>query len=208
MTKYLLGLISLWLMCSCSDTDPGEAPPIDPPTPTPTVTITKPEFVFGFQGQSKYSYCPSALKQADGTVHLYFCGNPENLIMVDNIFHIKINPDGTQTAAKSVLQPGVSGSWDDHHTCDPSVIEGSFTWKNTTYKYAMFFLSNIYGVYYNEIGVAFSNDLDADSWVKYPQQIVKKTWSSESDQEIGGGGKSWGVGQPSVVSLDGKVSYC
>ena len=31
------------------------------------------------------------LKQADGTVHLYFCGNPENLIMVDNIFHIKIN---------------------------------------------------------------------------------------------------------------------
>ena len=111
MTKYLLGLISLWLMCSCSDTDPGETPPIDPPTPTPTVTITKPEFVFGFQGQSKYSYCPSALKQADGTVHLYFCGNPENLIMVDNIFHIKINPDGTQTAAKSVLQPGVPGSW-------------------------------------------------------------------------------------------------
>lgn len=191
-------------MCSCSDTDPGETPPIDPPAPTPTVTITKPEFVFGFQGQSKYSYCPSALKQADGTVHLYFCGNPENLIMVDNIFHIKINPDGTQTAAKSVLQPGVSGSWDDHHTCDPSVIEGSFTWKNTTYKYAMFFLSNMYGVYYNEIGVAFSNDLDADSWVKYPQQIVKKTWSSEGDQEIGGGGKSWGVGQPSVVSLDGK----
>lgn len=132
MTKYLLGLISLWLMCSCSDTDPGETPPIDPPTPTPTVTITKPEFVFGFQGQSKYSYCPSALKQADGTVHLYFCGNPENLIMVDNIFHIKINPDGTQTAAKSVLQPGVPGSWDDHHTCDPSVIEGNFTWKNTT----------------------------------------------------------------------------
>ena len=85
MTKYLLGLISLCLMCSCSDTAPGETPPIDPPTPTPTVTITKPEFVFGFQGQSKYSYCPSALKQADGTVHLYFCGNPENLIMVDNI---------------------------------------------------------------------------------------------------------------------------
>ena len=68
----------------------------------------------------------------------------------------------------------------------------------------MFYLSNMYGVYYNEIGVAFSNDLNADSWVKYPKQIVKKTWSSDGDQEIGGGGKSWGVGQPSVVSLDGK----
>lgn len=124
--------------------------------------------------------------------------------MVDNIFHIKINSDGSQTAPKSVLQPGIAGTWDDHHTCDPSVIEGSFSWNNVTYKYAMFFLSNMYGVYYNEIGVAFSNSLDADSWVKYPKQIVRKTWSDDGDQEIGGGGKSWGVGQPSVVSLDKK----
>lgn len=137
-------------------------------------------------------------------MHLFFCGNPENQIMVDNIFHIKINPDGSQTAPKSVLQPGIAGTWDDHHTCDPSVIEGSFSWNNVTYKYAMFFLSNMYGVYYNEIGVAFSNSLDADSWVKYPKQIVRKTWSDDGDQEIGGGGKSWGVGQPSVVSLDKK----
>ncbi|RGN31483.1 sugar-binding protein [Bacteroides oleiciplenus] len=204
MTKYLFYIIGLWLFCSCSDSTPGEEPPVTPPEPTPTITISKPEFIFGFRGENKYSYCPSALRQEDGTVHLFFCGNPENQIMVDNIFHIKINPDGSQTAPKSVLQPGIAGTWDDHHTCDPSVIEGSFYWNNTTYKYAMFFLSNMYGVYYNEIGVAFSNSLDADSWVKYPKQIVKKTWSDDGDQEIGGGGKSWGVGQPSVVSLDKK----
>lgn len=204
MTKYLFYIIGLCLFCSCSDSTPGEEPPVTPPEPTPTITISKPEFVFGFMGESKYSYCPSALKQEDGSVHLFFCGNPENQIMVDNIFHIKINPDGSQTAPKSVLQPGIAGTWDDHHTCDPSVIEGSFSWNNVTYKYAMFFLSNMYGVYYNEIGVAFSNSLDADSWVKYPKQIVRKTWSDDGDQEIGGGGKSWGVGQPSVVSLDKK----
>lgn len=204
MTKYLFYIIGLWLFCSCSDSTPGEEPPVTPPEPTPTITISKPEFVFSFTGESKYSYCPSALKQEDGSVHLFFCGNPENQIMVDNIFHIKINPDGSQTAPKSVLQPGIAGTWDDHHTCDPSVIEGSFSWNNVTYKYAMFFLSNMYGVYYNEIGVAFSNSLDADSWVKYPKQIVRKTWSDDGDQEIGGGGKSWGVGQPSVVSLDKK----
>ena len=204
MTKYLFYIIGLWLFCSCSDSTPGEEPPVTPPEPTPTITISKPEFVVGFTGESKYSYCPSALKQEDGSVHLFFCGNPENQIMVDNIFHIKINPDGSQTAPKSVLQPGIAGTWDDHHTCDPSVIEGSFSWNNVTYKYAMFFLSNMYGVYYNEIGVAFSNSLDADSWVKYPKQIVRKTWSDDGDQEIGGGGKSWGVGQPSVVSLDKK----
>lgn len=206
MIKYLfMGIIGLCCLCSCSGGEPDAAPPVNPSEPEiPTITIEKPEFIFGFKGQSRYSYCPSALKQDDGTVHLFFCGNPESLIMVDNIYHVRINPDGTQTAPKSVLQPGTAGTWDDHHTCDPSVIAGSFNWNNTTYKYAMFFLSNMYGVFYNEIGVAFSNELDAGSWTKFPTQIVKKTWTTDGDQLIGGGGKSWGVGQPSVVSLDGK----
>lgn len=204
MTKYLYLFIGICFMISCSQGEPVE-PPIDPPGPIKKgLNIKTPEFIFGFQGESRYSYCPSVLKQEDGTVHMFFCGNPQNLIMVDNIYHIKISPDGTKTKAKSVLQPGASGSWDDHHTCDPSVIAGNFTWSGTTYKYAMFFLSNMYGVYYNEIGVAFSNDLNADSWVKYPEQIVKKTWSSPGDQNVGGTAKAWGVGQPSVISLDGK----
>ena len=204
MTKYLYPFVAICFMSSCSDGDPVE-PPIDPPGPGNTVLgISTPEFIFGFQGENKYSYCPSALEQDDGSVHMFFCGNPESQVMVDNIYHIKINSDGSKTAAKSVLQPGVSGSWDDHHTCDPSVIEGEFSWSGTTYKYAMFFLSNMYGVYYNEVGVAFSNQLDADSWVKYPDQIVKKTWSAPGDQAVGGNAKAWGVGQPSVVSLDGK----
>jgi len=71
------------------------------------------------------------------------------------------------------------------------------------YKYAMFFLANKHGVYYNEIGVAFSNRLDADNWVKYPERLVTKTWAGEGDQPLGNR-KSWGVGQPSVVSLDNK----
>lgn len=205
LMKVIPGLLGLLLTISCSENGSGEDPRPDPPEPvTPQITMSKPEFVFGFGGESKYSYCPSALKQEDGTVHLFFCGNPQNLIMVDNIFHIKIHPDGSKTTAKSVLQPGSPGTWDDHHTCDPSVVEGSFKWNNVTYKYAMFFLSNRYGVYYNEIGVAFSNSLDADIWVKFPEQIVKKSWSGDGDQIIGSNSKSWGVGQPSVVSLNGK----
>ena len=158
--------------------------------------------IFGFYGQNRYSYCPSIIKESNGTAHMYFCGNPNQNVMVDNIYHVRINPDGSQTSAKSVLQPGDSGTWDDHHTCDPSVVEGKFLWNGVSYKYAMFFLSNMYGVYYNEIGVAFSNSLEADSWVKYPEQIVKKTWANDGDQVLGNGGKSWGVGQPSVVSLN------
>ena len=204
MKKFLLGSILLCFVCACSSDAIEEDIPVNPKPVSPSIDMTTPEFVFGFVGESKYSYCPSVLKQEDGTVHLYFCGNPNNLIMVDNIYHVKINPDGTRTNAKSVLQPGVGGSWDDHHTCDPSVIEGSFNWGGTNYRYAMFFLSNAYAVYYNEVGVAFSNDLEADSWVKYPTQIARKTWSEDGDQYYGSGFKSWGVGQPSAVSLDGK----
>lgn len=202
--NFLSFCIGALLVCSCSDNKIEEDIPVTPPKPQPTISITKPEYVFGFKGESKYSYCPSTIKEKDGTTHIFFCGNPENLIMVDNIFHIKISPDGSQSTPKSVLQPGELGAWDDHHTCDPSIIQGEFRWDNNTYKYAMFFLSNRYGVYYNEIGIAFSNNLDTKSWIKYPKQIIRKTWSSEGDQIIGGGGKSWGVGQPSAVSLDKK----
>lgn len=180
------------------------AKPDSPDINTIQTIITEPELIFGFLGESKYSYCPSVLKQEDESIHIYFCGNPEDMVMVDHIFHVKINPDGSKTSPKSVLQPGVSGAWDDHHTCDPTVVEGSFIWGNTTYKYAMFFLGNNFEVYYNEIGVAFSNTLDADSWIKYPKQIVQKTWNTKGDQLNGALGKSWGVGQPSVVSLDGE----
>ncbi|WP_157209215.1 glycoside hydrolase family protein [Mariniflexile maritimum] len=206
MIKYLYGILIFALTFSCSnDGATDKQTSLDPPKQEiPIKTITKPEFVFGFVGQNRYSYAPSSLEQEDGSVHMFFCGNPQNDVMVDNIFHVKINPDGSKTKAKSVVQPGISESWDDHHICDPSVIEGSYLWNNTSFKYVMFYLTNAYGVYYNEIGVAFSNDLEADSWIKYPDQIVRKTWDHDGDQLIAGGWKSWGVGQPSVVSLDGK----
>lgn len=203
MKHWFIGILSLAILFSCNEKIEGDTGS-KPGTGTSTVRMTRPEFVFGFSGEAKYSYCPSALLQENGSVNIFFCGNPTNGEMVDNVFTIQVSPDGKNSTAKSVLQPGPSGSWDDHHTCDPCVIEGDFHWGEEQYKYAMFFLSNAWAVYYNEIGVAFSNDLNADSWKKYPEQLVRKTWQTEGDQIIGGGGKSWGVGQPSAVSLDKK----
>ncbi|MGM9765162.1 MAG: sugar-binding protein, partial [Candidatus Cryptobacteroides sp.] len=176
---------------SCSDDDgAGETRTVE------VVRAKKPFKVFGFDGQCRYSYCPSAVLNEDGSVHLFFCGNPEQHIMVDNIYHIVLDRNGNYSSVSDVLQPGASGSWDDHHTCDPSIVQGEFRWDNETYKYAMFFLGNRYGVYYNEVGVAFSNDLNSSSWRKWPDQIVRKTWTEDGHQAIGGTGKSWGVGQP------------
>jgi hypothetical protein len=165
--------------------------------------ISSPEFVFGFVGQNRYSYCPSIIRLQNGDVHMFFCGNPNADVMVDNIYHVAYS-GGNGSDAVSVLQPSVSGSWDDHHDCDPSVIEGQFLMDGKSYKYAMFFLGNANSRYYNEIGVAFSNDLNATSWTKYPGALVEKTWSGTADQVMGNGAKAWGVGQPSAVSLDKK----
>lgn len=199
--RILTFLLPLLILSCTEKTGPDDVPEQND---RKRAKMAEPEFVFGFIGEERYSYCPSALLQTDGSVYLFFCGNPDGGVMVDNIYSLKTGPGGEQSVAESVLQPGVSGSWDDHHTCDPCVIEGEFKWGDETYRYAMFFLSNMYGVYYNEIGVAFSNDLDAGTWKKYPEQIVRKTWQTEGDQAIAGGGNSWGVGQPSAVSLDRK----
>ncbi len=197
-------LFALMGLFSCAKENPGEQPLPPEPPDQGWYDFTNTKEVFGFYNQSRYSYCPSLVKEPDGNVHMFFCGNPEQLVMVDNIYHVRINPDGTQTAPKSVVQPGPSGSWDDHHICDPSVIGGSFRMHGDTYKYAMFYLTNRHGVYYNEVGVAFSNDLEANQWAKYPQQIIKKTWDYDGDEQLLNGGKSWGVGQPSAISMDQK----
>ncbi|WP_407425561.1 hypothetical protein [Arcticibacter sp.] len=206
--KIILAIAFVSLSCvnACSKGDPKDQPTV------PAVSVEKYELVnkkevFGFHNQSRYSYCPSLVKEPDGTVHMYFCGNPEQLIMVDNIYHVRINPDGSQTPPKSVVQPGMAGSWDDHHICDPSVLGGRFQMNGNSYKYAMFYLVNQYGVYYNEIGLAFSNDLEASQWTKYPGKLITKTWNNEGDEVLPNGSKSWGVGQPSAFSLDqrGKV---
>ncbi|WP_188753562.1 sugar-binding protein [Parapedobacter defluvii] len=204
LNSGVFGWMMLISLFSCTKENTPEKPLLPDPTDESRYDFINQEEVFGFYNQSRYSYCPSLVKELDGNVHLFFCGNPEQLVMVDHIYHIQIHPDGTQTLPESVVQPGPSGSWDDHHICDPSVIGGSFRMGGNTYKYAMFYLTNQYDVYYNEVGVAFSNDLSAGQWVKYPQQLLKKTWAHEGDEQLPNGGKSWGVGQPSAVSLDQK----
>ena len=67
-----------------------------------------------------------------------------------------------------------------------------------SYKYAMFFLSNPMEYYYNEIGVAFSNDLAADSGSLETAKKICKTDLMEYTkqgfdnkmEEL----KSWGLG--------------
>lgn len=162
--------------------------------------------VFGFDGQNRYAYCPS-VAEIDGVTHMWFCGNPDENIFIDNIYHVAISADGTVSEPVSVLQPGEPGEWDSQHVCDPSVVKGEFLYDGHVYSYAMFYLGSSLDHYYNEIGVAFADNPDAAEWVKFDRQLVTKRWGGDDDQSLGNGAFSWGVGQPSAFStnLKGEV---
>lgn len=226
--KYILKLFVMAVMApavmACGDEDEPLPPsPYTPSTPSeggndnsgvidPTASaagyaMTENKPIFSFVGQNRYSYCPSLIKNADGTTDMYFCGNPQQDVMVDNVYHLVVDKDGSHSTALSVLQPGAKGCWDEQHNCDPSVIKGKFKMDGHEYSYAMFYTGCMIDLYYNEVGLAFADTPDARKWVKYPKQIVGKTWKSEGDLEYAPGANCWGVGQPSAVSLDkaGKV---
>ena len=210
--KHIIALIILFAAFGCGRIDDPSEPdvPVTPPEPE-APAWTSPELVFAFPEAEKkrYSYCPVVLQQGNGDRYVFMCANPladhsaslyETII--DNVYMFIEHPDGTRTDAKSVLQPGEV--YDNHHVCDPSVIEGEFKMNGTVYKYAMFYTTGINEYDYCELAVAFSNDLSADRWVKYTDgPIVRKTWESEGDLPWSGG-NCWGVGQPSAISLDKK----
>ena len=210
--KHILPLILLLVAFACNRSN-GPLGPDEPKTPPEPVSPawTPPELVFAFPETEKkrYSYCPVVLQQENGDRYVFMCANPladpaaslYNTI-IDNVYMFTEHPDGTRTEAKSVLQPGET--YDNHHVCDPSVIEGEFKMGGTIYNYAMFYTTGIKEYDYCELAVAFSNDLNADKWVKFTDgPIVRKTWDTEGDLPWSGG-NCWGVGQPSAISLDKK----
>jgi len=182
--------------CSRTKTSPGG----DVGLVVASDTIVK---IFGFDGQKRYAYCPSVIREGEKR-HIWFCGNEPEGQFSDHIYYLA----PAAASPKMVLAPGDPGSWDNRHVCDPSVVAGEFRYAGVSYQYAMLYLGNRADRYFNEIGVAFAHSLDADKWVKYPLQLVKKTWDGDNDLTLSNdGGKAkqaWGVGQPSAISLDGK----
>ncbi len=136
-----------------------------------------------------YAYAPSAV--SDGPDTYYFsCHSSAPGDIRDSIW-VSRSDAGTPQAGRPVVAPSASG-WDSHHICDPSVVAGTFRWAGTTYRYALFYLGTDRHNTNNQIGVAFATSLDGE-WVKYPEPIVGLPAGAED---------TWGVGQPSAVTLD------
>ena len=145
-----------------------------------------------------YNYCPSVLEEADGTRYLYYCTTRESYKIIDYIGCRRgtRNADGSYTyGAETVVLAPTAGAWDAHHTCDPSVVRGDFTYRGQSYRYLMAYLGcTSYDNQDNEIGFAVAND-PMGPFVK-----IADTPTIPYVRE--GDAWQWGVGQASLVSRD------
>lgn len=157
-----------------------------------------------------YNYCPTILMEGNNTMHIWYCSNEISGNVTDYVAYRKgtLHSDGKWTFSEKVLVlgPGKEGDWDSRHACDPSVVKGKFKYNGTDYNYLMAYL----GCYTsdsscNEVGIAVSQKPEGP-WVKINElnPIANYYESTEFGSD---GGKFWGYGQPSLVSVDkeGKV---
>ena len=161
-----------------------------------------------YSGNGFYRYCPSVV-DSGGVRHVFYCRNKNANSVVDYIYHATVSPSGTLSGETIVLSPADSTgtAWDSYHVCDPSVIAGRFWYNGRYYRYLMAYLgvkgrpgdsaSDGANSINNKVGLAVSDSL-SEGWVRMGSNCVVETGTPQE----------WGVGQPSIVSLDdaGKVA--
>ena len=175
----------------------AEEPPLTPPSSG--------NLLFDAAKDGIYNYCPAVIELEDGTRYVYYCTNQKSYDVTDYIGCRKGTPnaDGTYTYGEEriVLSPS-EDLWDAHHTCDPSVICGDFTYKGTSYRYLMAYLGcTSYDSQDNKIGLAVANSPEGP-FVKVGNAPIVDFTMDPTVTVF-----QWGVGQPSLVSMDkgGKV---
>ena len=142
------------------------------------------------KGSEFYNYSVFSIEDKD-VHHFWWCQNADPYQIVDHIYYRKfLFSKKKWTAPQLALAPSEEG-WDSLHICDPAVVKGEFNYQGKTYEYALFYLgTDSPEGRHNQIGVAFSQTPEGP-WVKY-----------EGNPIVEGSKRTWGVGQPSVISLD------
>ena len=218
----ILLLITVLLFCACTKDDPMSNETnihTDPlPEHTDTVVTTAPadtlpedtvisvpssnNLQFSPQKEGIYNYCPSAIQLDDGTIYIYYCTNRNSYEIVDYIGCRRgiRNADGKIEWSEEMiaLSPSDDG-WDAHHTCDPSVVAGSFSYNGEAYGYLMAYLGcTSYDNQENKIGLAVSKTPEGPFIKVGTEPLVDFT------KDTGVTVFQWGVGQPSLINMDEK----
>lgn len=202
--RYLSLLGILFLTCSCSmknndDTGGGNNPPPVETEETllPKVGEVRKWFDHGTIGESNfYNYCPSIMME-NNKKHIYYCSNKIEGNVTDYIAYREATYDKTWSYSdiEFLLEP-TPDTWDQRHTCDPSVIKGEFKYGEETYNYMMAYLGCLTSDNSkNEVGIAVSKS-PKGPWIKVNEINPLVPY----DRELA----AWGTGQPSIVSVDKK----
>lgn len=149
-----------------------------------------------------YEYAPSAMVDPNDPTQtdIWTCHNSTAGVISDHIYYSQA-VNGQVVSEKAVMGPSASG-WDSLSTCDPSVAGSTVTYQGTQYQYVLFYLGNDCGVNHNQIGMAFANSVDG-TWTKFGTAPVIKYSAPNQCSQSG----DWGVGQPSVTSIDGAGKF-
>ena len=213
MKRLLLSLIPLVLSLSACT---GNKTPSGSDSEGPKQLSFMPEvgevrklFDHGTIGESRfYNYCPSVFVE-NNKEYVYYCTNQVEGNVTDFVGYregVIANNAIRYTDTQFVLSHGENGSWDSRHACDPSVIKGEFKFHGEDYSYLMAYLGCVpSNCTLNETGIAVSKT-PSGPWVKCDFKLDGTTKINPivpySDFSMTT--NSWGTGQPSLVSVDGK----
>jgi hypothetical protein len=160
-------------------------------TPAPAPTAAPPATIPDrYVGQDIYTYAPSVI--VTGLDRFTFtCSNSGRHGIVD-VIRLTHTRNDTVISDKPVMSPR-PGMWDSVHVCDPTVIAGEWPHAGRVYRWAMYYLGTAdpsNGGQHNQVGVAYSNDLEM--WVRPIGPLIA----------MNPGDPAWGVGQPSATAVN------
>ena len=152
-----------------------------------------------------YNYCPSIFIE-NNTQYVYYCTNKDWGNVTDFIGYREgnINKDKIEYSQENIVISPTDNTWDETHTCDPTVIKGNFEYNEESYSYLMAYLGCVPSdCTLNETGIAVSKS-PSGPWIKCNgnkvdgspiNPIVTYTDFSYND-------KTWGTGQACFQSID------
>jgi hypothetical protein len=157
-----------------------------------------------------YNYCPAAFEE-NGVRHIYYCTNTKPREVTDSIAYrtaVFTNGKWAYSNENIVLEHTKHWvGWDTVHVCDPDVVKGQFTYQGEDYSYLMAYLGcTTTNNQNNEIGLAVSKE-PGGPFLKINEINPIVSFKRDCSTPERNAAFQWGVGQPSLISLDkaGKV---
>ena len=146
-----------------------------------------------------YNYCPSTFIEG-GERYVYYCSNRDEGNVTDYIgYHHGVfnEENGWEWGEMDYVLGPTQGTWDQRHTCDPTVVKGEFNYKGEKYNYLMGFLGSVRSDNNgNETGFAVSKTPDGP-FIKVDE--INPLLKYDEATMV------WGLGQASLVNIDKKA---